>query len=435
MSIWPVTSTPHLPPAAWYVYKSLIQAGYECLLAGGWVRDLLMDCESSDVDLATSASPDQVALIFKRTVALGKRFGSVVVLVQSPDGPTQSVEVTSFRSDGQYVDGRRPSHITLSDAPTDAQRRDFTINGLFYDPGKNIVIDYVGGTGDLKAKVIRAIGDPMARFKEDRLRILRAVRFATRFGFTIEDKTYEAILHYASSLPSCVSAERIYQELAKMYASSHLAQSLQMMAPLGLLRSIFGVEEDAISIQKRLQAYLEFKTDSNFIYMLSLLWPLQHARIDPNCKRYLENLKISRAEKALIQTLEQLCQLYSLDPEITLSHRWLKWLQHATFQEAIIWLVAQTQDLAWKKRWDSWLKNQVLVPLCIENKPLFLARDLECLNLKPGKTVGRVLEWLFEQAARINTCNKSLLIYHLQSTPQGAKLLVQAKDPSPKGSL
>src|SRR6185503_19720684 len=170
------------------VVRRLRAAGFETYLAGGCVRDRLLGREPGDYDVATAAPPDTVRTLFRRTIPVGARFG--VILVLEHGAP---FEVATFRSDDAYVDGRRPSGVRPATAAEDAQRRDFTINALFQDPITGEVIDFVGGKTDLGAGVIRAIGDADARIKEDRLRMLRAVRFAARFGFTIEPTTLDAI--------------------------------------------------------------------------------------------------------------------------------------------------------------------------------------------------------------------------------------------------
>ncbi|MCP4713124.1 MAG: CCA tRNA nucleotidyltransferase, partial [Planctomycetes bacterium] len=193
--------------AAQNVIKQLRRQGYQALLAGGCVRDMLLGHLPKDYDVATNATPDTVAEMFPRTLTIGAQFGVVVVLNGS-----RQIEVATFRSDLSYSDGRRPDKIVYTDARTDAERRDFTINGMFYDPIDKKVIDYVAGQKDLKKQVIRAIGDPIARFNEDHLRMLRAIRFACRLNFSIEPATWKAIIKLAPKIKR-VSPERISGEL------------------------------------------------------------------------------------------------------------------------------------------------------------------------------------------------------------------------------
>ena len=166
----------------------LRQAGHEAFLAGGCVRDRFLGIEPKDYDVATNALPDQIQEVFgrRKTLAIGASFGVITVLGPSAAG---QIDVATFRQDAEYSDGRHPDHVTFTSAQEDASRRDFTINGMFFDPLKNEVIDHVDGQADLNQKIIRAIGDPQLRFSEDKLRILRAVRFAATLGFQIEADT------------------------------------------------------------------------------------------------------------------------------------------------------------------------------------------------------------------------------------------------------
>src|SRR6185369_6621765 len=188
------------------VVRCLRGAGHQSLWAGGCVRDQLMEQLPKDYDVATDAVPQQVREVFgkRRTLEIGAAFGVVTVL--GPKGAGQ-IDVATFRRDASYSDGRHPDAVTFSDAEHDAQRRDFTINGLFFDPLAEQVIDYVGGQRDIEQRVIRAIGDPLARIAEDKLRMLRAVRFAARFDFAIDSDTLAAIRQQARELV-IVSAER-----------------------------------------------------------------------------------------------------------------------------------------------------------------------------------------------------------------------------------
>src|SRR5262245_30736477 len=227
------------------VVRRLRQSGYEALWAGGCVRDELLGLTPADYDVATSARPEEVERTFARTVAVGASFGVVEVIgPRRPDQSFPKVQVATFRSDGAYIDGRRPESVVFSTAVEDAQRRDFTINGMFFDPLESKVIDYVGGQADLKAGVLRAIGDPRARFREDKLRLMRAVRMAARFDFPIESATAAAIREMAPEL-NVVSAERIADELRKMLVHRNRAWAMRQMDELGLLRQVLPeVEND-----------------------------------------------------------------------------------------------------------------------------------------------------------------------------------------------
>jgi poly(A) polymerase len=208
----------------------LQRAGHAAYFAGGSVRDQLLGLEAKDYDVATSALPDQVQKLFPRVTDLtGKSFGVVRVLVGDA-----SYEVATFRHDVAYADGRRPVAVRFTTAEEDAQRRDFTINGLFYDPIAEKLIDYVGGEADLKARVLRAIGDPAARFAEDHLRLLRAIRFAARLNFRIEEKTWAAIVAAAPQIRG-ISAERIRDELNLIFTTHKPELGLDLLDRSGLL--------------------------------------------------------------------------------------------------------------------------------------------------------------------------------------------------------
>jgi poly(A) polymerase len=216
------------------VVRQLRSAGFQSLWAGGCVRDQLLGKEPKDYDVATNALPKDVIRIFgeQRTVPVGAAFG--VVMIPGPTRRHGQVEVATFRSDGEYLDGRRPESVQFCSSEEDAKRRDFTINGMFFDPIAGVVLDYVGGQEDLQRRVIRAIGDPHARFGEDHLRMLRAVRFAATFSFTLEIQTLTAIQQLCSRVVG-VSVERIMQELRRMLAHPSRAAALELLKQSQLL--------------------------------------------------------------------------------------------------------------------------------------------------------------------------------------------------------
>ncbi|HEY7154797.1 MAG TPA: CCA tRNA nucleotidyltransferase [Gemmataceae bacterium] len=219
------------------VVRRLRDAGHEALWAGGCVRDELLGLTPQDYDVATSAHPDEVRRLFRRTIAVGASFGVIEVLgPRTPAGPLK-VQVATFRSDVSYSDGRRPDAVVFSSAREDALRRDFTINGMFFDPLENRLIDYVGGQDDLRGRLLRAIGDARQRFDEDKLRMLRAVRIATRFGLEIEPATADAIGAMAPQI-GVVSAERIAEELRKLLVDPRRAYGMRLFMDLGLAQPI-----------------------------------------------------------------------------------------------------------------------------------------------------------------------------------------------------
>jgi poly(A) polymerase len=193
------------------IVRRLQAEGFAAYWVGGSVRDFLLGREPGDYDVVTSALPEQIEKLFKRTIAVGRKFGVMVVVEHE-----HQFEVATFRAEADYRDGRHPEHVRFGDAKADAERRDFTVNGLFYDPVKEELHDWVGGEKDLKARIIRTIGVPGERFAEDHLRMLRAVRLAVKLGFEIEPETFRAIQENAAKIKS-ISAERVRDELVKMF--------------------------------------------------------------------------------------------------------------------------------------------------------------------------------------------------------------------------
>jgi poly(A) polymerase len=214
------------------IVRRLREAGHQALFAGGCVRDSLMGQAPHDFDIATSARPEQVQALFPRTIPVGVQFG-VVLVVESG----REYQVATFRADGAYVDGRHPKSVTFSSAEEDARRRDFTVNGLFYDPIDDKVLDFVGGRQDLETRTLRAIGNPAERFAEDKLRLLRGVRLATVLDFTIETATWEAIRTGAPAIRD-VSAERVRDELVKIFASPRRLRGFDLLDASNLMAAI-----------------------------------------------------------------------------------------------------------------------------------------------------------------------------------------------------
>ena len=284
--------------AALRIVEALRAEGHQALLAGGCVRDLLLGREPVDYDVATSATPDIVLNLFPRTFAVGAHFGVVLVADESLDevppledaagaGPRYSVtEVATFRSDAAYSDGRHPDAVRYTtSAEEDVQRRDFTINGLLLDPAPLLnaapqqttsavragLLDHVGGLADLDTGVIRAIGEPRRRFEEDQLRLLRAVRFAARFGYTLEPATHAAICALAPRIHT-VSRERVRDELTKMLTEGHARRAFELLDETGLLATVL----PEIAKMKGVQQPPQYHPEGDvFIHTLMLLEQLQ----------------------------------------------------------------------------------------------------------------------------------------------------------------
>jgi len=258
------------------IVRTLRDCGHKAYLVGGCVRDLLLSREPADYDVTTDATPDKVMRIFPDTYAVGAQFG--VVLVPLPESLVSKdendvVEVATFRSDIGYSDGRHPDRVVFSEDPReDVERRDFTINGLLLDPLTNEVLDFVGGRNDLNAGIIRTIGDPERRFAEDKLRMLRAVRFAARFGYAVEPATFQAIRKLAPHIIQ-VSRERVRDELSKMLTEGRARLAFLLLDETGLLREVLPEIEAMKGVEQPPQFHPEGDV---FVHTLLLLDKLPH---------------------------------------------------------------------------------------------------------------------------------------------------------------
>ncbi|MFC1552985.1 CCA tRNA nucleotidyltransferase, partial [Candidatus Latescibacterota bacterium] len=221
-----------LKKSAFNIVRTLRDAGFKAFIVGGAPRDMAMGLEPADYDISTDATPDDVAGLFDRTYPVGKKFGVSIVMYGE-----DSFEVSQFRTEGDYIDGRRPSRVAPADVTEDVKRRDFTMNAILYDPDRDELIDLVSGLEDIEAGIVKAIGDPQKRFAEDHLRMLRAVRFSARFHFRIESVTYEAIKRNARKIER-ISPERTGEELSKMFSGENPARALSLLDETGLLEAV-----------------------------------------------------------------------------------------------------------------------------------------------------------------------------------------------------
>jgi poly(A) polymerase len=289
----------HLKQAAVEVIRTLRERGHQAYLVGGCVRDLLLGREPADYDVATDATPDEVMGIFPKTYAVGAQFGVVLVPVKNGAESAQSsdddkplsveqlpkpharvIEVATFRNDGAYTDGRHPDQVRYSKDPReDVQRRDFTINGLLLDPaetdadeanGSGRVLDFVGGRADLESRIVRTIGDPERRFTEDKLRLLRAARFAARFGYEIEPLTFEAVRRLAPAIRQ-VSRERVRDELTKMLIEGHARRAFELLDETGLLHEVLPEVEKMQGVEQPPQFHPEGNVWVHTLMLLEML--------------------------------------------------------------------------------------------------------------------------------------------------------------------
>src|SRR5262245_54869076 len=289
------------PDSAIEIIKELRRHGHEAYFVGGCVRDMVMQIEPSDYDIATSAHPKEIMSIFPRTEAIGAQFGVVLVIQRG-----HPFEVATFRSDEAYIDGRRPTGVIFTDAKQDVLRRDFTINGLLCDPLTGEVIDYVNGRADIEAKIVRAIGDPRARFEEDKLRILRAIRFGARLGYTIDPGTWDAAAAMAPSIHQ-VSNERIRDELTRILTEGQAARGVRMLEESGLRAQILPELHWTDHIDKSLQ-FVARAALPDFAMAVLL-----HHTTAGNVQGIVERLKFSRAEMhhivALVENLPRFFEI------------------------------------------------------------------------------------------------------------------------------
>jgi poly(A) polymerase len=302
------------------VVRTLAGAGYTALWAGGCVRDLLLGRQPSDFDVATTATPEQVRNVFgkRRTLAVGESFGVVIVL--GPKGAGQ-VEVATFRTEGPYADGRRPDSVAFATPEEDARRRDFTINGMFLDPLTDRVLDFVGGERDLQAGIVRAIGDPHARMTEDKLRMLRAVRFAATLDFELDETTAAAVREMAPQI-LVVSWERIAAELQKMLRHRHRRRAVRLTQQLGLLEQIV----------PELMPQVRAADDLEWTRTLNVLDRLETERFDVAAAVLLRALHVEHQHRRLPSgtgTVGSVARRLKLSNEQRAEIEWLVDHQHA----------------------------------------------------------------------------------------------------------
>ncbi|MBX9743698.1 MAG: CCA tRNA nucleotidyltransferase [Chlamydiales bacterium] len=375
-------------PQARFIVNTLRKEGFIAYYAGGWVRDFLLQRESDDIDIATSAPPETIQSLFPHTVPIGLAFGIILVIVED-----HQYEVATFRQDFDYQDGRRPAVIAFSTAEEDAKRRDFTINGMFYDPIEQKVLDFVGGQIDLQAKILRAIGNPHERIKEDRLRMIRAARLACRFHFTIDPATQEAIHAHAKELFPAVAVERIWQEFTKGLLFGSLVPMLLMLHDFGLLEIIFpslqGVKKE--TIVNRLQPLNDFPKEAPLITQLLELFPNPSLE---NALALCQKFKLSKQDMQFVSFLFSMKQSVNAPKEqvepITWAYIYANPLcpiclqilaVHQKEKEAFLQLHAEQKNS---------LKQAI--ERIQKATPLVTSHDLMRLGVEPGKKMGLLLK-------------------------------------------
>lgn len=413
-------------PTSLEIITTLKNAGHEAYWAGGCVRDILLGIKPKDFDIVTSAKPEEIEALLEHTIPVGKKFGVILAVKNG-----HHFEVATFRSDSGYSDGRRPDAVTFTHAEEDAKRRDFTINGMFYDPTTDQVIDYVGGQQDLEARLIRFIGDPHQRILEDHLRILRAVRFKNVLNFQYEPQTYAALQKHAPLVIEKVSAERIRDELNKMIASQHAVSAFQDMEDLGILKIILPEVQQMKGVAQPYQYHQEGDVWNHAMQSLATLpedaslvlrWAtLLHDIGKPQTFSVKERIRfdhhdhVSRdiAYQILTRlrfdhkTIEEVCWLIEhhmmMGAFFTMSPgRRLHWFLHPWFQDLLKLFESDARGTTPQhlelldqilKLYHEEIKKMPHLP-----KPLLHGEDvMEILKINPGKRVGEILEIAWEK--------------------------------------
>jgi len=401
------------------IAKSLREHGHMAYFAGGCVRDMVRSLTPKDFDIATNATPDLVQKIFPHTYAVGAHFGVVVVVEDE-----MNFEVATFRSDGAYLDHRHPAEVRFSSPEEDAKRRDFTINGMFFDPEKNEVIDFVGGRDDIEAKLIRAIGKPGDSFEEDQLRMLRAVRFATVLDYQIDDQTWKALRDSADAINE-ISAERIRDELVKIFLSPNRVRGWDLLDESGLMRVVlpeldtmkgclqpeqFHPEGDVFQHTRLMLGLLPEKVSAPLVFAVllhdvakpvtSTVDPTgrirfnEHDRIGATMtESIMERLRFSRAEiDAAVEMVRQ-HMVFKDVPKMRVA-KLKRFMARPTFQEelelhrvdcASSHKMMDNYEFLLQKREE--FANEPIIP-----PPLVRGDDLIALGMKPGPKFGEILE-------------------------------------------
>lgn len=406
----------HVERLAKEIVSELHAKGHIAYFAGGFVRDRLLGIPSSDIDIATSALPNEIAQLFPEHFLVGAQFGVCVVRHKN-----HSFEVATFRQDVSYVDGRRPTEVLLRSTPEeDAKRRDFTVNGMFYDPLQEKVLDFVGGQEDLKRQVIRTIGKPQERFEEDRLRMIRAVRFAYRLGFHIEEATRQAIITFASTLLPSVSMERIWQELTKIRQGPKFTEALLEMYHLGLLGICLPPLKNSTltTLQTRIKGLEALSEKVPTILILSELFPPEDLAFVLGLGIYL---RASKEETKWIETYLEIKGLYAQDPAFSNRYEWAHLLSSRKAKACleVIFCKFDTKQQKLAKNSLHTFEESIAthVDRIHKKKPLVQSKDLQELGIVPGKMMGQFLQLAERLAIEHDLTSREEVIQKLIQAP------------------
>lgn len=399
------------------IVERLVDSGFEAYFAGGWVRDYLLGHPRGDIDIATSASPDQVEKLFERTFAVGAQFG--VILVIEKDHP---FEVSSFRKDGLYVDGRRPLEVSFATAQEDVQRRDFTINGMFYNPLTKEIYDWVEGQKDLQRKMVRAIGNADHRIQEDRLRMLRAVRQACRLHFFIDPETEKAIKKFAPTLFPAVAMERVWAELKKM-AAVQIGHSLAKLYDLGLLQVIFPEVASLTKEEIRHRLAIIDRMPSSAPVIVSLAELIPNFGIE-QVQAFAKRLTAPKKDQKFLEKVERARELINKEMKLAVSNaEWVRFYAQEDAHLALELALCRKGDPE-KKMQEHSLRAEKLGPFIAriqQARPLVSAKDLLCKGITPGPKMGALLRKSEEISINEQLNDKEQVLQRLQGSAEWMK--------------
>ena len=398
------------------IIQRLYEHGYTAYFAGGWVRDYIMDHPSDDIDIATNATVKEVEKLFEKTIPVGVQFGIIVVVEEN-----HHFEIASFRKDEGYKDGRRPTHITYASAKEDAKRRDFTINGMFYDPFNKEILDYVGGQKDIQKGLVRAIGNPHERFLEDRLRMIRAVRYASRFNFSIEAETLKAILDHANALFPAVAKERIWHEFIKMATYKNFDLALITLHKLNLLPVIFpSLKQIEVSkIEKSVARIENFPKEAPVIAKVLELFP--NSSLEEK-KAICKMLKLSNHEHRFVEFyhLAQNILLSEIDQEREL-FQWAHFYAHPFYLVCLNICALHMQAPNKYKQLQEHEEREKSLKWAIEKikrkSPFLCSNTLRKAGILNGEKMGQLLKEGEKIAINQNLSSEELIIKILKKHP------------------
>jgi len=412
------------------IVKKLRKQGYKAFFAGGCVRDMVMNKKPEDYDITTDAKPEEVKKMFPRTVDVGKKFGVTMIPVNN-----KLIEVATFRTEGPYLDGRRPTEVRFTNEKEDVLRRDFTINGLLYDPLEDRILDYVNGVEDIKKKVVRSIGDPYKRFSEDKLRMIRAIRFASNLNFILENETEKAINMMAHKIHQ-ISSERIRDELTKMLTRNNPQIGIKKLHKTGLLKEILPEVDAMAGVPQPEKFHPEGDVFTHTLKMLEMMknptvtlayGVLLHDVGKPPTIEFKDRIRFNEHDRVGASISENICSRLKFSnaekKQITAlvkNHQkfmYVKRMKESTLKRFISmenfeeYLELHRLDcLASHKKLGNYQlikeKLETLTEEDIKPEALITGHDLIELGLKPGPQFSQILDYIKEEQLEENIKTK-----------------------------